>query len=78
MTWNYRITRHVQKTKHGDVDVYALREVYYDMDDDGGMAWTDPIEFTGESQEDIVKDLRLALFDAENKPVLNLDTKEDE
>lgn len=63
MTWNHRIV------KYHDGSGYGLHEVYYDA---GGSAtaMTDrPIYFAGETPADVVDSLRLALGDAENRPV---------
>lgn len=63
MTWNHRIV------KYHDVSGYGLHEVHYDADGKESAMTERPIYFAGETPADVVDSLRLALGDAENRPV---------
>ncbi len=69
MTWNYRIILHDDHAEPW----YGLHEVHYR---DGKISgFTTPIEFTCngyEGPEGIVRSLRMALRDAQERPVLKL------
>lgn len=65
MTWNYRILQ--------DEDGFALHEVHYDRAGNPYAYTETPITFEcdpEEGPEGIIQSLRLALRDAEEKPVL--------
>lgn len=66
MSWHYQILRH--KSPTGE-EWYALHEAY--TDPTGYTA--DPIDFRGDSPEEVVSALRMALKDAERHPVVNAD-----
>lgn len=66
MTWNYRIIKHdIKKPAY-----FAVHEVYYD--DAGKITlWTsEPISLTGESNKDILADLKHLIKDTK-EPVLS-------
>jgi hypothetical protein len=68
-TWNYRIIRH-----HEPEVWFGLHEVYYDDQGRPESYTADPISFVcdgDEGPEGITKSLRLALSDAEQRPLLD-------
>jgi hypothetical protein len=73
VTWNYRVLRH-----HKDDETwYSLHEVYYRSDGLPRAYTADPVGFVSDGDagpEGIAKALRLALNDAEKRPVLDADT----
>lgn len=71
MSWNYRIIRHTNTNEVGGEPFwFAIHEVYYnDKGEENG--WTkDPITFVGDSPDEIVRSLRMALSDALKYPNL--------
>lgn len=62
MTWNYRIVTYAIPDAG-----YELREVYYD--DQGRECGSCPPFLSGETPEDVVAALELALKDARERPV---------
>jgi hypothetical protein len=67
--WNYRIVHHVSVVGEEEVSHYALHEVFYG--DDGCVTgYTEnPITFVGDTREEVVEALRVALKDAEERSV---------
>ncbi|MEE2951243.1 MAG: hypothetical protein VYD57_08305 [Pseudomonadota bacterium] len=68
MSWNYRIIRHAEGH-------FSLHEVYYDQDGQPESYTADPISFVVDEEEGpkgIVESLRLALQDAQTRPVLDI------
>ena len=64
MSWRYMAAR---KTFYGE-EVWTIREVYE------GTSWgTDPIEPSGDSHRDLIKELRMMLLEAEHRDFLDLD-----
>ena len=63
MSWRYIAAR---KTFYGE-EVWTVREVY------DGASWTDPIEPSGDSHRDLIKELRMMLLEAEHRDFLDLD-----
>lgn len=73
MSWNYRVLRH---HKNGEA-WYGLHEVYYRKDGSPRACTADPIAFVSDEDEGpggIARSLRLALSDAESRPVLDAAT----
>lgn len=72
--WHYQIRHRVLKGKVDYEDFYDIVEVY---DIDGKIGWTrDSMEPHGESKEEVIRDLKMMLHDAEKHPVLE-DTEND-
>lgn len=70
--WDYRITR---ETLPDGSHLYALREVYYV--DNKPEAWSlEPDRFVGDSAESVTASLTMALRNATEQGVLDLDTRE--
>lgn len=70
MTWNYRIIHY----QNGD---FGLHEVYYDEKEKPTAITRTPVQFVcnaEEGHEGIVKSLRIALYDAEHRPVMKEET----
>lgn len=71
MTWNYRVLRY----QRGEATWYALHEVYYDEEGRPRAYTAEPATFVGidedDGRESIAQALRLALNDAEARPVLD-------
>ena len=66
MSWHYQIV-----DKDG---WYSIREVYSDIGDDKGEAWTeDAVAPTGTSREDVIKELEMMLEDAKRWPTKAID-----
>jgi hypothetical protein len=63
MTWNYRIIRY---TNGG----FVLHDVYYEDDKPISMG-KQPSWFAADSVEELQEDLRLALRDATERPILD-------
>ena len=63
MSWRYMSAR---ETFQGE-EVWTIREVY------DGASWTDPIEPSGDSHRDLIKELRMMLLEAEHRDFLDLD-----
>lgn len=74
MTWNYRMTKRMEY----DVEVYEIREVYYD--DEGGVrGWTEEAMAPyGETPEELFETLNKMLQAASMRPVLDLAVIEQE
>ena len=74
--WNYRFTKQTVKPPNQAPEIqYAIREVYYD-DHDNIVAWTeDPIDFVGDTPEEVADSLRRAL-ESHEKGVVDLDSEE--
>ena len=73
MTWNYRIV----KINNGNI-WYGLFEVYYN---DARLPYTrtkDPIGFTGDDDQDVIKAMAMAFQDALRYDILNDDDIKDE
>lgn len=70
MTWNYRIIFHL-----GDDPYFAMHEVYYDQE--GRITdWTAlPVRFVGDDKEDLIGSLEMALRDAKERPVIEVDER---
>ena len=66
--WNYRIVHRKTQGDHQH-DWYELCEVYYD-DDGTPYGRTDALSFEGETPEELIADLELALQSAKSRPVL--------
>lgn len=67
MTWNYRVVRF----KNGSLGLY---EVYYRADGKPSMRTENPCGFSVDAEEGLdglLKSLRLALRDAEERPILD-------
>jgi hypothetical protein len=67
MTWNHRVVR---KRQDGETWL-GIHEVFYDLPDESGPAWTnDPIEVVGETIEELRDTLNhmLACLD---KPIID-------
>lgn len=66
MSWNYRILK--KTTTQGDY--FAIHEVYYDKGKENG--WTkEPVTFIGDTPEEVIRALEMALNDARKHPVLD-------
>jgi hypothetical protein len=65
MSWNYRIVR------YADGSGYGLHEVYYDKDGKERSMTADPIDFTGESPEEIRGSMLMAKVDVVKRPVFD-------
>lgn len=70
MTWNHRIIRRV--SPHGET-YYALHEVHYPQkgDDTPTGRSTEPTTFVGETPEDLIASLQMALDNVRKWPVLD-------
>ena len=67
MTWNYRIVRYL------DNKGFGLHEVYYEGDKEVAMT-NDPISFScdvEEGPEGVSVSLKMALNDAQNRPIFD-------
>ena len=74
MTWRYQATHRTIKTPLGPVDVFEVREVYEDLNDDGSIAWTDStIAPVAETKEELIEVLRMMLKDVQHFDVLEVD-----
>lgn len=76
--WNYRIvrTRETRTPVAGgeyEQESYALHEVYYDDDGSPIRMTAEPTTFGGETREEMVEALALALHDAIRRPILDRD-----
>lgn len=67
MSWNYRIVRH--DTPEGFDGWFGLYEVFYDADGAPTGVTKTPITFEGESRDDIIRCLKMALSDAESRDI---------
>jgi hypothetical protein len=67
MSWNYRIIR----SKLDGADYFALHEVFYDEDGNPTSRTDAPVDFGGDSPEEVIEGLRMALSDAQKHPVMN-------
>ena len=65
MSWNYRIVQHLTRGE----PAYALHEVYYGEDGIENGHTQAPIEFVGDSPEEVIRSLEMALKDAKERPV---------
>jgi hypothetical protein len=63
--WNYRLVK--LNTPHGDY--FEVREVYYNDAGEPCAMTERAVGFGGETPEEAIKALKLALRDAENRPV---------
>lgn len=63
MTWNYRLVRKVAPECEGGV-WYDLHEVFYDDNGSPHGMTEKPIDFGGETQEEVIQALEMALKDA--------------
>lgn len=70
MSWNYRIIRHTNTNEVGGEPYwFAIHEVFYDGGKENG--WTkEPVTFVGDTAEEVVRSLEMALNDARKHPVL--------
>ena len=69
MSWNYRMVKR-RKIKGQREEYYAVHEVYYDK---LGAPWSmtaDAVGFGGETPNEVIAALTLALRDVQNSPVL--------
>lgn len=67
--WNHR----VMKRKIDGEDVYAIHEVYYEMDDEDRILWTEnDVAPCGETLEELKQELQ-RMLKATEKPVLDYD-----
>ena len=67
MSWNYRILKRTHANT-GEVS-YAIHEVFYDKGKENG--WTqEPVTFVGDTPEEVIRSLEVALDDARKHPVL--------
>ena len=64
MTWHYGIVKH--ETPEAGV-WFGLHEVYTDPD----SHTVDPVGFTGDTREEVIEALEMALRDAKKWPVMN-------
>lgn len=77
MSWNYRITKQRIVDPLGEIaSIYDVREVYYQDHPDGNRTvegWTaNPVTFGGNSPEETIKSLQMALDCAQKHEVLDI------
>ncbi len=82
MSWNYRITKQRVLQPDGEIaHLYEIREVYYKDLPDGSQevkGWTsNPVIFGGDSPEETIKSLQMALDCAQRHEVLDIGDHED-
>lgn len=65
MTWNYRLVR----TVFEDEEYFAVHEVYYNEAGEPIMMTERPATFGGDSPEEAIQALEMALKDAQSRPV---------
>lgn len=66
MSWNYRVVR---KTVSKGDDYFALHEAYCTDAGEVESITLEPIAFVGDTREEVIDALRMALKDAERHPV---------
>lgn len=71
MTWNYRVCKETKEAGSGPVDIYSIREVYYNKEGKIYAYSENPIAPYGESPEELEADLELMLR-ARTRPILDL------
>ena len=64
MTWNYRLVQ------YADNAGYGLHEVYYNKAGEPTDRTSDPIGFVGDTPEEVIKSMEVALKDAKERPLL--------
>lgn len=74
MTWRYQMTHRTIKTPAGrDDDVYEVREVYENLNDDGSLAWTEEaIAPASETRDGLIEVLQMMLKDVQHFDVLEV------
>ena len=68
MTWHYGIVRHPAVGR--DTEWYGLHEIYVE-DGVANMTTDEPITFIGDTPEDLIKGMEMALRDASKYPVMD-------
>lgn len=71
--WNYRIVKYrpgVKVAPGASEDCYGLHEVYYNSKGEPWAMTSDPRGFIGETPEELIDALNMALRDAQERPVL--------
>ena len=72
MTWNYRILVRTS-TRPGGEDYFAVHEVFYDYDGDIPNSWTaEPVDFGGDTVDEVRKALAQALDDCTKQTPLRI------
>lgn len=63
--WNYRVVHH----KDSSYEWYSLHEVYYDKEGLPNGMTHEPVSFVGETKDEVIAALKMALKDAEEGDV---------
>lgn len=74
MTWRYQATHRTIKTPGGrDENVYEVREVYENLNDDGSLAWTEEaMAPVSETRDGLIEVLQMMLRDVREFGVLEV------